>query len=853
MAEDGTGLEPGVGMPGVGSSRGLPPDPLLSVVAAAAGVGAVRHVEHRPQRFARFGAWPDWVNPQLYAALRGAGIEQLWSHQVDMAESLRSGRHSIIATGTASGKSLAYQLPVVSDVLDGSLAVSGRGVTALYLAPTKALAADQRARLEGWALPGLRVAGYDGDTPQDERRWVRRHAAYVLTNPDMVHRGILPAHERWAPFLRALRYVVVDECHVYRGVFGAHVAAVLRRLLRVADHYGSAPVLAFASATIEQPEDFASLLAGMPVAAVTDDGAPRGPVDVMLVEPPVGADGRRRGTMAVTADVLAATVRAGAQGLAFVRSRAGVETVAGATRDRLAGAVRGGEVPAREESGRAGLEGDGLGGQGLGGGVQAYRGGYLPEERRALEDGLRTGRIRGLATTNALELGIDVSGLDVVVMAGWPGTHASFWQEAGRAGRAGGRSIAALVAADDPLDAFLIANPRHVFGRGVGAVVTDPSNPLVLARHLACAAAELPLTTNDAEWFGDGMGPLADSLVEAGLLRRRVNGWYWTRPERPADAVDLRGVGQVVQIVDALSGRVVGTVDSGAADRSVHPGAVYVHQGQTWVVRELDLDAGLAEVVCGDPGWTTHAIVDSSFIVTAVERSEPIGQFGTWNSGRGDVGGRDFGTGGDLVRSFGRVRVTRHVVGYRRKLPSGEILGEHALDLPEHTLDTQALWWTLPEDALVAAGVDCAAIPGSLHAAEHAAIGVLPLFSGADRWDLGGVSTQCHPDTGSPTVMVYDGHAGGAGFARRGWDRVDEWLAATRRVLADCGCATGCPACVLSPKCGNGNDPIDKSGAAIALDLMRGIRHRPSRPRGMNLGIVGSSGSARVLDAVGGP
>lgn len=789
---------PDAGSAGVGSALGPalelgensgPGDSLLSVVAAAAGPGAVRHVERRPARYARFGPWPDWVNPQLSAALRGVGIERLWSHQVTMAETLRAGRHGVIATGTASGKSLAYQLPVVSDVLDGSVAASGRGVTALYLAPTKALAADQRARLDWWRLPGLRVAGYDGDTPQDERRWVRRHAAYVLTNPDMVHRGILPAHQRWAPFLRALRYVVVDECHVYRGVFGAHLAAVLRRLLRVADHYGSRPVLAFASATIERPEEFACLLAGAPVTAVTDDGAPRGPVDVVLIEPPVGADGRRRSTRAVTADLLAGTVRSGAQGLAFVRSRPGVESVATATRDRL--------------------------GEAAGEGVQAYRGGYLPEERRALEEGLRSGGIRALATTNALELGIDVSGLDVIVMAGWPGTHASFWQEAGRAGRNGGRSIAALVAADDPLDAFLIANPRQLFARGVGTVVTDPANPQVVARHLACAAAELPLTTKDSAWFGDDLARLADSLVAAGLLRRRSQGWYWTRPDGPADAVDLRGVGQVVQIVDARSGRVVGTVDGAAADRTVHAGAVYVHQGQTWVVRELDLEAGLAEVVCGDPGWTTHAIVDSSFAVTAVDRCEAV-------AGSGARFGAGFGDRGEAVRSFGRVRVTRHVVGYRRKLVSGEVLGEHALELPERTLDTQALWWSLPEDTLVGAGVPAAAIPGSLHAAEHAAIGVLPLFSGADRWDLGGVSTQCHPDTGAPTVMVYDGYAGGAGFARRGWERVNEWLAATRRVLADCGCATGCPACVLSPKCGNGNDPIDKAGAAIVLAVMSG-------------------------------
>jgi DEAD/DEAH box helicase domain-containing protein len=753
------------------------------------------HVQHVPARAEVRAPWPDWVNPQVHAALAGDGISGLWSHQRETADLARAGRHVVVSTGTASGKSLGYLLPVLSDLVDGAAAASGRGATALYLSPTKALAADQRARLDGWAIPGLRAATYDGDTPAEERRWIRDHAHYVLTNPDLVHHPLLPGHERWAPFLRALRYVVIDECHVYRGLFGSHLAVLLRRLRRVAARYGVCPTFVLASATVADPAQHAGALLGQPVRAVTRDGSPRESLTFGLWEPALVEGGgehdapHRRSAVAESADLLADLVLDGVQTVAFARSRVGVEVLATAAR-RTVGQVD------------AALEGT----------IAAYRGGYLPEERRALEQALRSGTLRGLAATNALELGIDVSGLDAVVLAGWPGTRASLWQQAGRAGRRGSPSLAILVAADDPLDTYLVHHPAALFDQPVEAAVVDPDNPYVLGPHRAAAAAELPLTEADGDYFGPGMLPLLDELASRGVLRRRRSGWYWTRPDRATDHVSLRGSGEpVVRIVERSSGRVLGTVDGERAHSTAHTGAVYLHQGEPHVVTRLDLEDASALVVRGDPGWSTQARTTSSFVLGRTELCCEWGPVGL---------------------AFGSVSVTSQVTSFLRRLPSGEVLGEHPLDLPPRTLATKAVWWTMPEDLLAAAGIGETDIPGAAHAAEHAAIGMLPLVATSDRWDVGGVSTALHPDTGLPTILVYDGHPGGAGFAERGFDRAVTWLTATRDAIAACECRAGCPSCVQSPKCGNGNEPLDKAGAIRLLDAV--LRHAPSessRPR----------------------
>jgi DEAD/DEAH box helicase domain-containing protein len=767
----------------------------------------VTHIEHVPPREGRRAPWPAWADPLLVARLQAAGVPEPWEHQVAAAELAWAGRHAVVATGTASGKSLAYLLPGLTTLLADDKA------RVLYLSPTKALAGDQLRSVRALNLMKVRAATYDGDTPPAERDWVRRYGTYVLTNPDMLHRGLLPQHVRWAPFLRGLRYVVVDECHGYRGVFGSHVAQVLRRLWRICQRYGASPTFVLASATVASPAVAASRLVGLPVEEVTTDASPRGSLSFALYEPPLlvprapaadpaagdpaaadpgagdpgagepvtGENGApvRRSVTAETGDLLADFVASGVRTLAFVRSRRGAETVAANARRALA------DVP--DDGGR------------LASRVSAYRAGYLPEERRALEADLQSGRLVGVAATNALELGLDVSGLDAVLLAGWPGTVASLWQQAGRAGRAGQDAAAVFVARDDPLDTYLVHHPEAVFGRPVEATVLDPDNPYVLGPHLECAAAELPLTELDLPLFGPTARALLADLVRRGRLRSRPTGWYWTQRERP-DA-DLRGSGgEPVKVVEAATGRLLGTVDAGSAPAQVHTGAVYVHLGATFLVEELDLENGAALVTAADPPWFTSArdVTD----IRIVETLRSIALDG-------------------VTLNFGTVQVTNQVTSFqRRRVGSGQILDTEPLDLPPQHLVTRAVWYTLSDALLEGAGLDELAVPGAAHAAEHAAIGLLPLFATCDRWDIGGVSTARHADTGVATVFVYDGHPGGAGFAEQGYVRAAAWLAATREAIIGCECATGCPSCVQSPKCGNGNEPLDKAGAVRLLDAV---------------------------------
>ncbi|WP_407550983.1 DEAD/DEAH box helicase [Streptomyces sp. Pv4-95] len=750
----------------------------------------ITHTEHLPPRIGSHADWPEQIRPEVIAAIHSAGIERPWAHQARTSEHALRGESVVVATGTASGKSLAYLAPVLSTLLDGSEAPNGRGATALYLAPTKALAADQRRAVREIAAPlgsAIRPAVYDGDTPVEEREWVRQYGNYVLTNPDMLHRGILPAHHRWSSFLRALRYVVIDECHSYRGVFGSHVAQIIRRLRRICARYGSDPVFLLASATAAKPAEAATRLTGLPVVEITEDTSPRGELVFALWEPPLtelhgeqGAPVRRTAT-AETADLLTDLAVQGVRTVAFVRSRRGAELIALIAQERLREVDR--SLPAR---------------------VAAYRGGYLPEERRALERALHNGDLLGLAATTALELGVDVSGLDAVVIAGYPGTRASLWQQAGRAGRSGQGALAILVARDDPLDTFLVHHPEALFDQPVESTVLDPDNPYVLAPHLCAAAAEIPLTEADFPLFGPAAAGLMPQLEAASLLRRRATAWHWTRRERAADLADIRGQGgSPVQIVEAGTGRLLGTVDAGAAHTTVHDGAVHLHQGRTYVVKQLDLEDDVALVEEANPPYSTTARDTTAISILETDTEIP------W---------------GDARLCFGSVEVTNQVVSFlRRKLITGEVLGETKLDLPPRTLRTRAVWWTVTEDQLDAARVNPEQLGGALHAAEHASIGMLPLFATCDRWDIGGVSIPLHPDTLLPTVFVYDGHPGGAGFAERAFHTAADWLTATRQAIASCECDAGCPSCIQSPKCGNGNDPLHKRGAIRLLgELLRG-------------------------------
>jgi len=777
------------------------------VLGAGARSGKLTHLEHIPASPGRRVAWPSWAAAEVTKAFEAAGVPGPWAHQAEAAGHAAAGCNVIISTGPASGKSLAYLLPALTRVLAGG--------TALYLSPTRALAADQLRMVTALGIPGIRAAVVDGDTPAAERSWARAHASYLLTTPDMLHHSLLPHHARWDGFFRRLSCVIVDECHTYRGVFGSHVAQVLRRLRRVSAHHISlrsstaparAPVFVLCSATVSEPETCARLLTGLDAVAVTADSAPRGPLTFGLWEPPLtalrgeaGAPVRRTAT-AEAAGLVADLVADGVPVLAFVRSRRGAEAVALGARRNLA------------EAGA-----DGLADQ-----VAAYRAGYLPEERRALEEALLAGEITGLAATTALELGINIGGLDAVLIAGWPGTRAALWQQAGRAGRDGQGALAVLIARDDPLDTYLVHHPEALLKRPVEATVLDPGNPYVLAPHLCAAAAELPLTDADIGLFGPAAAGVAADLSRRGMLRPRESAqgcrWYWTRHGRAA-MTSLRGSGgPPVRIVEASTGRLVGTVDEPSAHVLAHAGAVYPHQGEMYLVSRLSLDECVALVEPCDPGYTTSARELTVVEVAATARRAEWGQ--------AEVG-------------FGDVQVTRQVISFaKRRADTAEPLGVEPLDLPPRTLRTRAVWWTIsPEQraGLAGAGADLA---GAAHAAEHASIGLLPLVAACDRWDVGGVSYALHPGTGRLTVFVYDGHDGGAGFAERGFRAARDWLGATVRAIASCECAAGCPSCIQSPKCGNGNEPLSKEGAVMLLQCLLGTPGQApaavSSPRGCN-------------------
>ena len=742
------------------------------------------HVSELPARSGELRDWPRWVRPDVLDALRGHGITAPWSHQVAAAELAHAGRDVIISTGTASGKSLAFQLPILD-----TLARNPRA-RALYLSPTKALGHDQlrTAALLTAQLPNcadVAPISYDGDTDGEIRRFARERSRWLFTNPDMVHLSLLRNHARWAVFLRNLKYVVIDECHYYRGVFGSNVAWVMRRLLRLCVRYSPArsagPSVIFASATTAAPGETAAELIGRPVTEITRDGSPHGARTVALWEPDLRYDRRgengapvRRSAGAESARIMADLVAEGARTLTFVRSRRGAELTALGARSRLQDTA-----PQLRDT------------------VASYRAGYLAEDRRALERALADGRLRGLATTNALELGIDISGLDAVVIAGFPGTVASFWQQAGRCGRRGQSALVVLVARDDPLDTYLVHHPEALLGKPVERVVTDPRNRYVIGPQLLCAATELPLTQDELDrWRAE---PAAGELEQAGLLRRRSGGFFPLVGLQPHHQVDIRGTGGAkVTIVESGTGRVLGSTEAGQAPATVHPGAVYLHQGESYLVDALDLEDRIAFVRAEDPGYATHPRVITDISVEG--DGERVGY-------------------GEMTLGLVPVSVTHRVTGYLRRSTGGEVIDFVELDMPEQSLSTVAVMYTVTPEALRAGGLTPARIPGSLHAAEHAAIGLLPLVANCDRGDIGGLSTAVG-EGGLPTVFVYDGHPGGAGFAERGHQCVRTWLGATLEAIEACDCTKGCPSCVQSPKCGNGNDPLDKPGAIVVLRIV---------------------------------
>jgi len=726
------------------------------------------HLAGDPAREARTVPFPDDLNAAVRDALVRRGIAELYAHQAQAYAAARGG-NVIVTTGTASGKTLAFNLPVL-DAL-----AADRHARALYLYPTKALAQDQARSLAELGVPGVRAGIYDGDTPVQQRREIRGSATLVLTNPDMLHIGILPRHDLWGDFLHNLRFVVVDEAHVYRGVFGSHVANVLRRLRRLARIYGAEPRFLLASATIANAGELAAALTGEEATVVEGDAAPRAARTIALWNPPLldAEAGIRASALGEASRLLAGLASRGLRTICFAKSRKSAELIHRFAADRLDA-----NTAAR---------------------LAPYRAGYTPQQRREIERRLVEGELLGVTSTDALELGIDIGDLDAAISVGFPGTVASLRQQWGRAGRRS-HGLAVLIASEDALDQFFMREPQALLDRQVEAAILDHANPRVLDGHVAAAAFEAPVDESDVATLGAEALARAPHVPE---LRHTPRGWVWAGKESPAARTPLRSTSpDAFVVVDAATGETLGLAESERAYSTVHEGAVYLHLGRQYLVRELDLGAMRAVVEPFDGDWYTQAKKETT---TAIE--EPL---------RVE---RRLG----LELSFGRVSVTEQVVGYQKKaVADGSTLATVALDLPPTTFDTEAVWF-VPRPHQLEGLEAMPLLLSSLHAAEHSLIALLPLWAMCDRWDIGGLSTNLHLDTGAPTVFVYDGHAGGVGIAERGFDQFEGWVADTVRLLAGCPCERGCPSCVQSPKCGNLNEFLDKAGALTLLNRMSNL------------------------------
>ena len=699
-------------------------------------------------------------------ALARRGLAELYEHQAEAWQATRRGEHVIVTTGTASGKSLAFNLPVLD-----SLAAEPKN-RALYLYPTKALAQDQARALGQLAVPGVRAAIYDGDTPRERRPQIRRWANLVLTNPDMLHLGVLPRHDLWADVLHNLRYVVVDEAHVYRGVFGSHVANVLRRLRRLAGVYGASPQFVLASATIANPGELAEALLGLDVTVVADDAAPRAERTIALWNPPL-LDvelGLRASALGDAARLLSELVGRGLRTICFAKSRKAAELVHRMAAERL-------DAPTAAR-------------------LAPYRAGYTPQQRREIERRLVEGELLGVSATDALELGIDIGLLDCAISVGFPGTVASLRQQWGRAGRRG-HGLAVLVASEDALDQYFMREPETLLDRRVEAAILDHANPRILDGHVAAAAFEAPLDDADRATLGDEALERASHVPELQHTRR---GWVWAGKDSPASRTALRSASaDAFTVIDASTGAVLGIVERERAYSTVHDGAVYLHLGERWLVRELDVDARHAVVEPFGGDYYTQVKRETSTNVERALRTE-----------------RRLG----LELSFGEVSVTEQVVAYQRKgIRDQATIATVQLDLPATTFETEAVWY-VPQASQLAGLEQMPTLLSALHAAEHSMIALLPLWAMCDRWDIGGLSTNLHADTGAPTVFVYDGHPGGVGIAERGFEQFEGWVADTVLLLEGCPCERGCPSCVQSPKCGNLNEFLDKAAALTLLSRM---------------------------------
>ena len=741
--------------------------------------GQIAHQEHIPRRDARCAELDKPLETALEENLTKHGLLPLYTHQAQAINHARGGKNVMVATSSASGKTLCYNVPVVETLM------TQRGSCALYLFPTKALAQDQLRTL--WELFHPRIlstgdfATFDGDTPKAERGDIRRRARLILTNPDMLHVGILPNHQQWSRLLRRLKYVVVDEAHIYRGVFGSHVACVLRRLRRLCRFYGSNPQFICCSATIANPGEHAEKLAGLPFSVVDDDGSPHGGKEFVFWNPPLidTAKSVRRSANGEASNLFAELVSQSIRTLTFVRTRQLTEVIYNYTRHRLA------EIDS-ELSKR----------------IKPYRAGYLPEERRQIEKELFSGQLTGVVATTALELGIDIGDLDATVLTGYPGSIASTWQQAGRSGRSREKSLSFLIGLDNPLDQYFMRHPESFFGKSFENALVNPDNPYILRAHLLCAAWELPLTDLDEEFFGSSLVPERKELAEHGLLRELKGRWYVSPSiAYPAEGINIRSTsGENFAIIDTSSGSLMETIDSSTALFFIFPGAIYLHQGESYLVEELDLSARTAYAKPTEVNYYTQDKELTDLHITKVIKDR---------SCRG------------IKVYLGEVEVTTRVVGFKKKAQfTEEVIGEEPLDLPPQHFPTIALWFDLPKEAVKQVDEDEVGLDfaGGLHAVEHAAIAILPMFALCDRNDIGGVSTPLHPDTGKPQIFIYDAYPGGIGISEKGFDLVEELWQTTLKAIEECPCEDGCPSCVQSPKCGNNNKPLDKKAAQILLE-----------------------------------
>ncbi len=725
------------------------------------------HYEHLPAREAVYGRVdPPWPEP-LARALKSLGVGRLYSHQAEAVAAVRSGQDVLVATPTASGKSLIYNLPVFESILEDD------ETRALYLFPLKALAQDQLRMIQelsfGSARP-VRAAVYDGDTPPAARNKLRAEPPHILlTNPDMLHHGLLAHHEAWSGFWEKLRYVVIDEVHTYRGIFGSHVAQILRRLTRICRRAGSEPRLLLSSATIHDPRTFVQALTGRQFTVIDKHGAPVAGRDWCFLNPSLAGS-------TTAARLLEAGVRQGFQTIVFTRSRRLTELItmwvmrsAPDLADRIA----------------------------------SYRAGFLPEERRGIEARLASGRLAGVISTSALEMGIDIGHLDVCVLVGYPGTIINTWQRAGRVGRSGRESAVVLIAGADALDQYFMKNPADFFGRSYEAAVLDPDNAHVVAEHLVCAAAESPLEAGEPEFDLERHQGVVADLVRTGQLLREADGRRWfAGPKAPHRKVNIRGMGDTFVISLHDSRRLIGHIDGGRALKECHPGAIYLHQAEQYEVTRLDLKARRVTVRPVNVGYFTRVLTDKQTEILSELKRRPVHNF--------------------LVH-LGRLKVTETVVGYEKRRISGqELLGTFDLDLPPQTFETIGLWIDISDALRRLVAERGGHFMGSIHALEHGAIAMFPLFALCDRHDVGGIAYPAHPQTGRAAVFIYDGHAGGVGLSERGFEIIEDLLHKTLGLIRDCGCLDGCPSCIHSPKCGSGNKPLDKAGAVALLEGLLG-------------------------------